>query len=197
MEGQGWGPKPVRRSYRPCSSRVVAMHNRLGRLPAKTSRCSFAYFCCQFPQTPPDAGSDADRNRLILATNAIPAMRATSTNTVTGVSLRRLLRRRSGMRLLANQLPVEHPTYLLRVPHAPNADGDFFKQPVLYLFAAGHRLRLIAMASQDGKKDKAVTLNPVIRSVAGATSPAHMHDAQRKSEPPGDGEMLGHGRAAI
>ena len=107
LNGRGERAIPVRRSYRPCSSRVVAMHSRLGRLPAKTSRCSFAYFCCQSPQTLPDAGSVADRDRLILATSAIPAMRATSTSTVTGASLRRLLRRRSGMRLLRGQASGE------------------------------------------------------------------------------------------
>ncbi len=107
------------RSYRPCSSRVVAMHSRLGRLPAKTWRCSFAYFCCQCPQAPPDAGSAADRDRLTLATKAMPAIRATSTNTVTGVSLRRLLRRRNGMRLLANQHPCRAyvPAVWIRVRH--------------------------------------------------------------------------------
>ena len=113
-ERSGAGAQPVRRSYRPCSSRVVAMHRRLGRPPAKTWRCSFAYFCCQCPQTPRDAGSDADRALLILATSAMPAMRAMSTNTVTGVTLRRLLRRRSGMRLLRDQLLVEHRSNLLR-----------------------------------------------------------------------------------
>ena len=50
-------------------------------------------------------------------------------------------------------------------------------------FAAGEEPRLLAMASQDGNKDKAVTLNPVIRSVAGATH-LHIHDAQRNSQPP-------------